>query len=145
MLSSVNNNRVKIDSDYLKDECLKELYEKFESWDLKDLKDAQNALNLDVGWWNRVLYWADLEPTEYYDNKGKKYHFKSRKYDVYCSFTPWLYDDGEGGGGPALNFYQKIGYGNKKEDYQHIGKIHKFCVEGKIRGLIDDNKAKQTV
>jgi len=97
---------------------------------------------MDLGWWNRVLYWAGLEPTEYYDSNGKKrYHFKSKKHEVYCSFSPWFADSAEGGG-PTLHFYEKIGPGDREEDYQKIDKegIPKFCVDGKIRGLLEEKR-----
>ncbi len=136
-----NNNRVKINSESLRDRCVREIYDAFEKWDEKDLRDAYNALNMsDTGWWDRVLYWAGLEPEETTKNK-KRYFFRSRTIDepeVYAKFTGWIVDDAHGGG-PSLNFYRKTEPGI----YEKFDEIPKYCLEAKLRGLIKEKEEKK--
>jgi len=90
-----------------------------------------------VGWWNKVLSWA-LISTEYYSENGERgYHFKSRKHNVYCSFSRVQAVSGSGYHGPNLNFYIK-----RKGTYERIDEIGKYCVDAEIRDLIEEKEKK---
>ncbi len=112
--------------------CVKEIYKTFESWNEEDLKKAYNLLKMpQVEWWNRVLYWADLEP----EKIEGKYYFKKYVNDeeVYCRFSGWIVDTGRRGVQQNLDFYRKTSHGLEK-----IGEVPKFGIEAEIRDLIKE-------
>ena len=122
---------MKVKSKDLIEKCLDEIYRSFDEWNEDKVREAYNLLEMpQAGLWNRVLYWAGLEPVKI----DGKYYFKKdvEGEDVYCRFSSWSVDDGETGLGEDLNFYIK-----DEEEMKKIGVVPKFCVEAKIRGLKD--------